>query len=291
MKLCILGPKERTSTEIKLLENAKKYFDAVLYVPMSNMRIESKNGQSIPYYKETNLLGFDAILPRITRKYRDSGYVLVKLFEDKSRYTPIEYKSIVFGYNEFLTPIYLSERGIPMPPTYFALSRVALERVLPTIKYPALLKLPYEKKGQVIIDSENSAKGIIDTIQQFVQPIIIQEMIDNSVGLSILVIGDSIYALKNKDTRYKLNEKSCGIIMDVMNALGTSICQINAIKTASSIMIHSVNICPNIDGFSDKYDIDMSDVMLRYIKSRAEMHAEKNVVTKFLKWIDLGMPK
>lgn len=291
MKLCVLGPKERTDTEIKLLENAKKYFDKVLYVPLSNMRIESKNGQSIPYYKDTNLLNFDVILPRITRKYSDVGYVLVKLFEDNKKYTPIEYKAIVFGYNEFLTPIYLSERGIQMPNTYFALSRVALERILPTLKYPALLKLPYEKKGRMIIDSENSAKGIIDTIEQFAQPIIIQEMVDNSVGLSILVIGDTMYALKNKEKIYKMNEKDSERIRNVTHALGTSICQINALKTASGIFIHGVDICPKIDGFAEKFDIDITHVILKYLKDRTEMHVEKNIFTKFLKWVDLGMPK
>ncbi|RLG13222.1 MAG: hypothetical protein DRN71_05285 [Candidatus Nanohalarchaeota archaeon] len=291
MKLCILGPKERTETEIQFLENAKKYFDKVLYVPMSNMRIESKNGQSIPYYKDTNLLGFDVILPRITRKYSDAGYVLVKLFEDNAKYIPVKYSSIVFGYNEFLTPIYLSEHGIPMPHTYFALSRVALDRILPTLKYPALLKLPYEKRGRMIIDSESSAKGIIDTIQQFGQPIIIQEMIENSIGLSILVVSDKMYALKNKDKVYRLNEKDREVVSNVVRVLGTSICQINALKTSSGLMILGVDICPNIVGFSEKFNEDMTEVILKHLKERTEMHGEKNIVTRFLKWIDLGMPK
>lgn len=291
MKLCILGPKDRTDTEIKLLENAKKYFDKVLYVPLSNMRIESKNGQSIPYYKDTNLLNFDVILPRISRKYSDVGYVLVKLFEDNKRYTPIDYKSIVFGYNEFLTPIYLSERGIPMPHTYFALSRVALERILPTLKYPALLKLPYEKKGQMIIDSESSAKGIIDTIQQLAQPIIIQEMIEKSIGLSILVIGNNTYALKNKEKIYKLNEKDREVVRNVTQVIGASICQINALKTSSGLLIHSIDICPKINGFSEIFDSDMTDAILKELKNRTEMHLEKNIITKFIKWIEQGMPK
>ena len=291
MKLCILGPKERTDTEIHLLENAKKYFEKVLYVPLSNMRIESKNGQSIPYYKDTNLLGFDVILPRITRKYSDAGYVLVKLFEDNAKHTPVKYRSIVLGYNEFLTPIYLSERGIPMPHTYFALSRVALDRILPTLNYPALLKLPYEKKGRVIIDSESSAKGIIDTIQQFGQPIIIQEMIENSIGLSVLVISEKMYALKNKEKIYRLNEKDKEVIRNVVQALGASICQINALKTSSGLLILGVDICPNIESFSEKFNEDMTEVILRHLKERTEMHLEKNIITKFLKWIDLGLPK
>ena len=55
MKLLIVGPENRTNTEISLLDRAKEYFDTVLYVPLEGVRIETTTDESIPYNKNTNV--------------------------------------------------------------------------------------------------------------------------------------------------------------------------------------------------------------------------------------------
>ena len=71
MKLCIIGPEKRSDSEIELMETAKKKFDSVLYAPIEMIRIETCKDKAVPFLKNTNLLEFDAILPRVTKKNAD----------------------------------------------------------------------------------------------------------------------------------------------------------------------------------------------------------------------------
>ncbi|MCK4550521.1 MAG: hypothetical protein KAT91_01060 [Candidatus Aenigmarchaeota archaeon] len=280
MKLLIVGPENRTNTEISLLERAKEYFDTVLYVPMAGVRIETTTDESIPYYKNTNLFEFDAVLGRISKKNSDAGYVLMKLFEDRKLYTINSYKSILYSYNEFLAPIFLKTKGIPTPKIHFAITRKAIEHILPDIKYPVLLRLPYEKKGSVVIDSYDSAKGVIDTIEKLSQPIMIQDIYRNGSPVTVLVAGSRLFCIEGKDTVYTPTEQEKYLLKKAASLFEAGLCSISAIKHNNHILITGMDICPSMDKYTELFEKDIYDIFLKQIAKNTERISSKNPIAR-----------
>ena len=277
-RLLILGPEKRSDTEIGILERSKEYFDTVLYVPLPSVRIEAIGDKSIPYYKNTNLFDFDVVLARIKRKDTDIGYVLLKLLEDNGVHTPSAYKSVLYSYNKFLSPIFLKSKGLSTPKVYFATTRKAIEHILPDLKYPVYLHLPYENKGSVYIDSYDSAKGVIDTIEKLSQPIFIQEIYPNSNILSILVIGKALFCIDEKDKIYTLTSEEKYTIRKASNLFETDFCQIKAIKHNSHLVITGMNVCPSINKYQDIFDEDLYDIICKHVAKTTEKHTKLNSV-------------
>ncbi|MCK5548807.1 MAG: hypothetical protein KAI64_07310, partial [Thermoplasmata archaeon] len=75
MTLCILG-QEKTESNLKLLAEAKKRFDSVFFVPIDSIGLGLNKDFSITY-RASNLLKFNAVLPRIPRRFYSYAYQLL----------------------------------------------------------------------------------------------------------------------------------------------------------------------------------------------------------------------
>ena len=285
MKLCIIGPEKRSDSEIELMETAKKKFDSILYAPIEMIRIETCKDKAVPFLKNTNLLEFDAILPRVNKKNADFCYVLLKIFEQHSIFSSLSSESILYGYNEFLLPFMLNNKRIETPKTYLAMSRPAIEKSIDTTIYPAILKLPYSKAGTIILDSPESAKGVVDTLETLNQPITLQETFSDALAISVLVIGSETYAVDGKKSKYKLTRDEMNTVMSVSQLLKAGICQINLMKANDQVMVVGFNIKPRIEFYSEIYDMDLLDKSISYLKKLAAIRKENPVFSKFLEWI------
>ncbi len=287
MKLYIIGPDKRDETEIELVQTAKECFDSILYIPITKIRVETIENQSVPYFKDINLLETDVILPRVKKKDVDIYDVLLQIFKTNKIFIPFTNNAVNYGYNEFLIPFMLSKARILAPKTYFSLSRVALEKKLSTLIYPILVKLPYSKKGTIILDSESSVKGVLDTLEILDQPITLQETYENAIPLSILVIGTRTYAVKGKGEPYKLSKTEKQTIINASRILETKICQINALKTDNNLLlIIGMDIKPKIIAFEKAYNKKLIDITLKYLRSEAENKTNGNLLSKLTRWFD-----
>ena len=82
MSLCIIG-QEKSESNIRLIEEAKRYFDTVYFAPITGINI-GLNDRFYINHKSSSLLDFDAILPRVPRKFYSYAYQLLSLFpQDK----------------------------------------------------------------------------------------------------------------------------------------------------------------------------------------------------------------
>ncbi|MCK4809248.1 MAG: hypothetical protein KAS90_06505 [Candidatus Aenigmarchaeota archaeon] len=285
MKLCIIGPEKRSDSEIELMETAKDKFDSILYAPIEMIRIETCKKKAVPFLKNTNLLDFDVILPRVDKKNADFCYVLLKIFEQHGIFSSLSSESILYGYNEFLLPFMLNNRMIQTPRTYLAMSRPAIEKSIGTMIYPAILKLPYSKAGTIILDSPESAKGVVDTLETLNQPITLQETFNDALAISVLVIGSDAYAVNGKKKKYKLTRDEISTVMSVSQVLKAGICQINLMKANDQVMVAGFNIKPRISFYSDIYEKDLLEKSISYLKNHAAIKKENPVFSKFLEWV------
>ncbi len=271
MKLLIIGPEKRKMTEIAMVRAAKKYFGKVLYAPVSCVRIEVTGSGVAPFFRNTNLLAFDVVLARIPKECRDFGYVLTKIFEEQGKYLPVGYKAIILGSSEFLVPIFLGLKSCALksPLTYFASSKEALRQSLEGFRYPVTIRPPYEKNGVMTVDSKESALGIIDTMEKLSQPILIQESLNGSDSVDILVAGERVYALKNKKP-LELGENNRSAVIEASKVFGAQICRINGAMRGGDLLVRGISVAPKMMIFEEIFGEGIIDGMIKGLKEKAE---------------------
>lgn len=286
MNLLIIGPEKRAKTEISLVQSAKKYFGKVLYAPITGIRVESDENAAIPFFKSSNLLKFDVVLCRIPKESRDFGFVLAKIFEENGKYLPIGYKAIILGTSEFLLPIFLNLKncGLRAPKTYFACSRTAMRQSIDEAEYPVRIRLPYQKEGAMIADSKSVATGIIDTMEKLDQPILIQAAQKRAKRIKVLVVGDNVYALKDKK-KHSLKTSESKILSETAKALGAEICQMNIVLSRNKILSLGINVSPKLMAFKKEFGEAVFDNVFSKISENASIFYEANPLFRFLNWV------
>jgi len=284
LSLLIIGPEKRRSTEIAMVEAAKKYFDKVLYASVTRIRIESGSEGVAPFFRNTNLLKFDVVLVRIPSEHRDFGYVLTKIFEDSHKYLPVGYKAIVISSSEFLLPVFLNLKNCALksPLTYFASSKEGVVQSLEKFSYPVSIRPPYEKNGVINVDSKESALGIVDTMEKLNQSILIQESLSGADSVDILVSGSHIYALKNKEP-FALKERDRRAVLEVSRVIGAEICRMNGVFHKGKLLVRGISPTPRIMIFEEKFGGNIIDTMFSDLREKSEDFFERNPLWKILR--------
>lgn len=193
-ELCIIG-EEKSATNIKLLEEAKKQFDSVFFVPLEGIGVGLTDRFSITY-RTTNLLRFPVVLARIPRKSCSYAYQLLSLFPPET-FMPVKPISFLLADERFFLLTVLRKRGIPTLNLHLAKSKKAADRIL-NGNYPLIIRVP-EKKTGVIVESRGEAKSIIEALTSLNQSILIEDVVKDMV--SVYVAAPDVVAAVKKKTK------------------------------------------------------------------------------------------
>jgi len=303
MKICILGPRKRKQQELWLIEEAKKQFDKVTYVEIPMVRIENNE----PYFKNTKLSEYDCILPRVPRTYKNFGYVICKLLEDRV-YMPIKPESILIAHNKFLTLLALEEAGIPIPKTFLTWSRKGVEPVLGEFEYPVVLKILYGSlgKGVMFAESKQSLLPLLDTIETMNEPIFIEEYIEaGGKDIRALVIGDEVIAAMQrsgskgerranigsggKGKKIKLKPKLEELAIKTAKALGLEIAGIDIIQQRGGKrepLVIEANVNVVFEEITKVTKTNIAKHIVEYVKNEALTTKRESFLKYFSKMIE-----
>ncbi|MBU0898668.1 MAG: hypothetical protein KKB03_04165 [Nanoarchaeota archaeon] len=197
MDLCIIG-QERNESNLKLLEEAKKKFTSVFFVPVDGIGIGLSNDFSISY-RSTDILKFGAILPIIPKQYFSYAYQLLSLFHSNT-FMPIKPISFLLADERFFLLTVLRKRHIPTTNLYSARSTKAAHRLIEESKFPIIIR-SLQKKPGIIVNNSAEAKNIIETLNILGQPVSIEEPIKNMI--SVYVAEPDVIAAVKKKTKEK----------------------------------------------------------------------------------------
>lgn len=195
--LCIIGH-EKSKTNLKLLEEAKKRFDSVFFVPIDRIGIGLNDKFSISY-RVSDILKFKAIFPRISRQFCSYAYQLLSLFPEDT-YMPIKPISLLLADERFFLLTVLRKRGISTLNLHLTRSSKAAYRIIEQVKYPLVIRVP-EKKTGVVVKNETEAKSIIDALGSLDQPIMIEDVVKDMV--SVYIAKPDVIASVKKKTKEK----------------------------------------------------------------------------------------
>lgn len=301
MKGCILGPLQKSECELDILREGKKIFNEFFYVPIPEVRISLRDVTKV-LYKNRNLANLDFIIPRIPRTYVNLGFTILNILKDKL-YLPITPESVLISHNKFLTLLRLKEAGLPVPKTYLATSRQSLENLLDKMKFPVVMKLLYGSlgKGVMFADSKESAVSLMDTLERFKEPILLEEYIPNpGEDIRAFVLdGDVLVAMKRKAKRgerraniavggvgkkIEINLEQRDLAIKAAKALGMEICGIDILEGRKGPVIIEANVNVHFEGLKRATGINVAREIVEYVKNEVE-EIGKTTIEKVLRRI------
>lgn len=284
MKIAILGKMERTYEEIRLIEEAKKVFDSVVYMPVPQVHLEVESGEFRIKYKNNDLSNFDCVLPRIPRSYRTFGFTILSALKGQT-YVPIEPMSLFNSHNKFLTLLVFKEAGLPIPKTFLSIKRNVLENLLDEIGYPIVMKLLYGSQGQGVMfaDSKESAVSFMDALERFKQPIFLEKFVENpGEDIRAYVVGYEVIAcmkrvakenekranigIGGKGVKYHMSKEYAHLAIRAAKSLGMSVCGIDLIEGEEGPMLIEANVNAQFKGLEETSGKNVARAIIEHMK-------------------------
>ncbi|RLG69638.1 MAG: hypothetical protein DRO04_03105 [Candidatus Iainarchaeum archaeon] len=206
--LLVEGVHSTEDVRLLVLEEAKKYFDTVLSVPLSKLKIECLRGENKVYYKNTLLNDFDAFYIRVFAE--DFAFAQPVLYcLSKSRgVMPHCLEAFSITNNKYHTTKLVSELNIKVPATALTTTPEATMQIVEKIGYPAVVKLlsGFGGKGVMLVNSEKELKPILDTLNIFEEFICLQEYIPaGKKDIRYLVVDDDVIAILREGKDWRAN--------------------------------------------------------------------------------------
>ncbi|MCX8190130.1 MAG: RimK family alpha-L-glutamate ligase [Candidatus Diapherotrites archaeon] len=232
-----------------LLEEAKKAFDKVLFVPINKLTIVHKNGTSKLLYKGINLLDFDACYPRFGSTDYFMGEAVLKVIESSKIYSPVSLKGYQISNHKFYTIQEIAESGLPCVLTSLSASPQSMESIVEEMTFPLVLKLisGFGGRGVMLISNKNELQSILDTVHLFEEYITAQRFLPTgSTDIRCYVFGDDVLSVRRtgapNDWRANISRGGKAEIIDgnpkmeecaikVAKLLGFDICAVDFIET------------------------------------------------------------
>lgn len=271
----------------------KRYFKQVDHLNIKKIEVRTNKALEVLYDGE-QLPKYDCIYAKGSFRYAAVLRSITMAYE-KTAYMPITAQTFEIGHDKLLTHLVLQQNKIPMPKTYLSPSLEAANKILKTVNYPIVLKLPQGTggKGVMFADSYASASSLMDTLVKLNQPFIIQEYIETEgVDVRCLVIGDRVagaYRRRAVAGEKRANIHSGGtaetyepsnevkrLAIETAKAVKAEICAVDILESPKGPLVIEFNISPGLQGITKATKIDIADKIARYLfEQTKERFAEK----------------
>jgi ribosomal protein S6--L-glutamate ligase len=303
MKLGIISLNGKSSIQIG--EAAKKYFSQVDMLNIKDFEVSINGGINVAHLKK-DLDKYDCLYIRGSYKYSLLQRTITRALS-KEVYMPIKSTGFTIGHDKFLTLLELQKAGVHIPRTYYAANTRIAKRILKEIEFPVIMKLQEgtHGKGVLIADSVKSGNTILDILEHFQKPYLIQEFVETKETSDIraIVVGKEVVAsykriatdgeirsnihMGGKREAHELTEEEKDLAIKSAESIGAAICGVDILDSKNPSVIE-VNLSPGIASVKDLTGVDVPKLIAKklYIntkkfrkrkKERAKKKAKKKL--------------
>jgi len=286
MALCLLG-EEKSESNIRLLEEAKSFFDKVYFAPISGVSIGMKDKFSI-MHKSVDLTTFDAVFPRVPRRLYNYSYQLLSMFPPE-RFMAIPPVAFLIAAERFFLLTVLKKRGINVLNTKLARSPEAAYRLLDEVEFPVIIRVPGQKTG-VVANKASEAKTIIGAISSLDHPVLLEEPVKNVASLYITepeVLASVRKVSKEVDLifgqgemkKFKPDMETQDIALETARAMDSSVMRVD-ISLNGSPKVVNIELNPELTKPSGVSGVNIPRVIMKTVHENYKNHLEKPVLVK-----------
>jgi len=291
MKLGILSTAPKCYSTQRLRQAAEERGHVVKVLNTLRFTLELEEGEPDLYYRSKALSNYDAILPRIGASISYFGTAVVRQFEQMDVYTPNTSNGITNSRDKLRSMQILSRHAIGIPHTTFVRDRAD---VLPAIKRiggaPVVIKILEGTQGVGVILAETTmvAEGIIETLQNAKQNVLVQKFIKESKGKDIraFVIGDTVVAAMRRvaqgdefrsnvhrggnTERIELPMEYEETAVRAAQIMGLKVAGVDMLEGNDGPQIMEVNSSPGFEGIEGATGLDIAGAVVDYITNQVD---------------------
>ncbi len=272
MKIGIISLGGKSAREIA--KSCEKYFDEVNLLNIRDFEIQVNGGVDVMYNQE-KLNKYDCIYIRGSYKYALIARSITRAL-NRETYIPVKPQAYTIGHDKFITLLELQKNGISIPRTHYASGTKVAKKILEKIEFPVIMKLSEgtHGKGVMIADSKKSAQTILDLLEDFHKPYLIQEFVDTKETSDIRVIVSKNKVLATykrvaiegeiranihsgaKREKHELTEEQKELAIKSANVIGADFCGVDILNSEKPSVIE-INLSPSV---TDLYDVCKSNI-------------------------------
>lgn len=287
MKIAILSRDSTLYSCARLIEaaSARGHEARVLDPTHCYMNITSMK-PSIHYQGE-NLLGFDAVIPRIGASVTFYGTAVLRQFEVMNSFALNSSSAISRSRDKLASSQLLARSGIDLPITAFAHNPDNIEDLIAEVGgAPLVIKLVEGSQGigVVLAETHNAAHSVIQAFMGLNANIMVQEFIKEANGSDIrcFVLGDKVVASMKRQgregefrsnlhrggssTEVRISPQERKTAIQAAKVMGLSVCGVDMLRSNRGPLVMEVNSSPGLEGIEKTCQIDIAGLMIEYIE-------------------------
>lgn len=296
MKICILSRNEKLYSTRRLKEaaEARGHKAEVIDILRCYMNISSKRPEV--HYAGKKLIGFDAIIPRISPKNTFYGTAVVRQFEMMGVFSLNESVAISRSRDKLRALQLLSRKGVGLPITGFASSPNDVDDLIKIASgAPLVIKLLEGTQGigVVLAETNKAAESVIDAFMELKANILVQEFIKESGGADIrcFVIDEKVVAAMQRTpdpggfrsnlhlggtaSLIKITPEERKTAVDAAKILGLNVAGVDIIRSNKGPLVLEVNSSPGLEGIETATGKDVAGKIIEFIEEHAKPFSNK----------------
>jgi len=287
MKLAILSRGKAIYSTHRLVEAAEKRGHEVLVLDHMKCVLGIEQSRPHIYYGGKEVLGINAVIPRIGASVTFYGAAVVRQFEMMKIFTAVESQALVRSRDKLRSLQILARAGLGMPKTAFAAEPKDIDNIINVIGgAPCVIKLLEGTQGIGVILAENhkAAKSVIEAFLKLDAAMLVQEFIKEAKGADIRVFvvdGQIVGAMKRqaREGEFRSNLHRGGTAslitlspeerataLKAVKKLGLGIAGVDMLQSERGSLIMEVNSSPGLEGIEKATGVDIAEKIIEYVE-------------------------
>ncbi len=287
MKIAILSRNPSLYSTRRLLEAGKQRGHEMLILDHQKCVLVIEQGKPKIVYGGNDVVGVDAIIPRIGASVTFYGAAVVRQFEQMKIFSAVESQALVRSRDKLRSLQLLAKSGIGMPKTAFASHPKDIDNVLEQVGgAPVVIKLLEGTQGigVILAETRNSAKSVIEAFLGVEVNILVQEFIKEAKGADVrafIVDGQIVGAMKRQgaegDFRSNLHRGGVATVIELTSVekataikaakkLGLAIAGVDLLQSGRGPLVMEVNSSPGLEGIEGATGIDIAGKIIEYVE-------------------------
>ncbi len=301
MKIAILSNGPGNYSTKRLKEEAQLRGHDVKVIKYKECYASIEQNKPVVSYRGEELVGYDAVIPRIASSMTRYGTAIVRQFEMQGVYTPSSSIAITRSRDKLRTLQLLARAGVGIPKTVFTRNTTDFDDLIDEVgELPVIIKLASGTHGNgvVLAETKKAAKSVLQAFHVMDDDgtnILLQEFVKESAGVDIRVFivgGKVIASMKrqslNDDFRSNLHQGGAGEVtklsdderktaLKAAKAMGLSICGVDIMRSDRGPLVLEVNSSPGF-GIEKVTGRDVAGPILDYIEQNAKRSRRRDRV-------------
>ena len=287
MKIGILSRKESLYSTSRLKEAGINRGHEVHIIDPLRCYMNITSHHPAIHYKGEQLVGFDAVVPRIGASITFYGTAVVRQFEMMDVYSVNESVAISRSRDKLRSMQLLARKGIGLPVTGFAHSTIFTSDLINMVGgAPLVVKMLEGTQGigVVLAETLKSAQSVIEAFRGLKANILVQEYIKEAGNADIrcFVIGGKVMATMmrqggegefrsnihrgGKATTIRITPEERSTAVRAAKIMGLNVAGVDMLRSNHGPVVMEVNSSPGLEGIEKATGVDIASAIIEFLE-------------------------